>query len=405
MMTLALALGLAGHASASEGAPGVVIETVTMQPAPQLEPLLAQLEPALSLNLRLDTLPSRGMGYVGETAPDTLRVLPDNRRLLAAWKQGGPIMWSAVPLSGSTTIALTISLRNTLSVPAVLSQARMEVEGTFVDRQPLLQLAYGGWGNEGLGTRFDVFNFGWGNPVDGQFTYAFLNPDAPADATTGTTMRLRQSFPATPGATWRLDTRSGLVRLGVNMNQFERWARTPCTASEVPAIQCSGAGDRACLEDLARKGLLGSLGNAVTMKDGFLKTDIVGTADFSWKDRDGTMKAARGPFRQTIGLGRRVKNCDSEIKTLQPPPAPPPPPPPPELSPDAPFPVDLMLDQTAYTIDLPVEQTLAPGQRATVRLHIRSGKSSTSRFRVVLKANGTNVTSPAVDLLAFVARL
>lgn len=417
----ALALGLAGHAGASDGAQGIVIENIAIERAPGMEPLLPQrvgrFLPAFSastpealartsatgmkLGLSLDTMSRNGLGYIDELKPYALFVRPDNRALMAAWKQGGSIVFGKVPRSMSTTIALTVSFRNTLSVPAVLSEARMEVESTFVDRQPLIQMAYEGSDRDFFGTSFAVNNFGWGNPVDGKFTYAFVNPDAPADVTTGTTIKLRQAFPATPGANWQLDARSGLASLGVDVNQFERWATTPCTNGNVPAIQCSGAGDRACLEDLTRKGLLGSLGAAAVMKKGLLMTDIVGTADYSWKDRDGTMNSATGPFRKTIGLGRREKSCEG-LQTTGP--AFPPRPPPPELSPEAPVMVDLVMDKEGYTIDLPVEQTLAPGQRATVRLHIRSGKSSTSRLRIVLKANGTNVSSPEVDLLAFVAR-
>jgi hypothetical protein len=62
------------------------------------------------------------------------------------------------------------------------------------------------------------------------------------------------------------------------------------------------------------------------------------------------------------------------------------------------------MDGVGYGIDLPVERTLAPGASTRIRLLIRSDKSSANRLRFVLKANGSDVESNVIDLLAFVAR-
>lgn len=393
---------LAGTALASDN--GIEL---TIEAAPLMQPVLAPAMPrpmmlaeagGLRLDLRLDTLEDNQLAYVANRTDDIFRIRPDNRKLLAAWKEGGSIMASAVPFARPTTVALNIGYRNTLAVPAVITGARIEVESSLVDIQPLLQLSFGGKGYSGFGTIFTMRNYGWGEPVEGKVQYGFVNPDAPADVTRASTVNVSQAFPGTPGASWRLDIRSGLARLGVDMNQFERWAASRCTGDTVPGIQCRGSGDRACLAALGRDGLLGSLGEAARMEDGLLTTDIIGKAIYKWKDRDGTMRSASGPFRQTIGLGRRQISCPS-ASTL-----PAPPPPPPEVSPDAPIPVDLVMDGRGYAIDLPVARTLQAGASGTTRLLIRADKSSATRLRVVLKVNDASVQSQTVDLLAFVAR-
>lgn len=401
-------LACATAAPALASASGIEL---TIEAAPVMQPVLAPATPrpmilaetgGLRLDLRLDTLEDEALAYVADRQDDIFRIKPDNRRLVAAWKEGGSIVASPVPFATITTVALNIGYRNTLAVPAVITAARLEVESSLVDTQPLLQLSYGGSGYRGLGTNFTMDNYGWGEPIEGRVQYGFVNPGAPADVTRGTTVNVSQSLPEKPGASWSVNVRSGLARMGVDMNQFERWAASRCTSATVPGIQCSGSGDQACVAALKRDGLLGSLGEAARMKDGVLTTDIIGMVVYKWKDSEGTTRSASGPFRQTIGLGQRQISCP--VVGQPAPPLPPPPPPPPEVSPDTPIPVDLVMGGRGYVVDLPVARTLPAGASGTTRLLIRADKSSATRLRVVVQVNDASVQSQPVDMLAFVAR-
>jgi len=159
-------LACAPAAPALASASGIEL---TIEAAPVMQPVLAPATPrpmilaetgGLRLDLRLDTLEGEALAYVADRQDDIFRIKPDNRRLVAAWKEGGSIVASPVPFATITTVALNIGYRNTLAVPAVITAARLEVESSLVDTQPLLQLSYGGSGYRGLGTNFTMQNYG-----------------------------------------------------------------------------------------------------------------------------------------------------------------------------------------------------------------------------------------------------
>lgn len=361
---------------------------------------LIQLAQALDVNvgLLIDRAEPHSERFTGELRGDTFKIVPDDRSLMSAWKGSGSIVGYGFYGPAPSRLALNVTYKNNLTTNLLIESAYLEIDESMVDRQPVLQLGYDGAEGDGpgLGTKFTLGNYGWGDPIGGRLEYGFVKPSEPSSTSRWSTPTTVPAIPERMGRSWNYDIDDALARLGVNTLQLRRWSRGACVDSRIRGIECRAVGDTQCLTELKRDGILGTLADAVTLEDGLLETSLIGRVSFRWKNSDGGVQSYSASFRQDVSMGFRSKRCG---------PAPPPVVvPPPELPSPPRIPVELQLDKRAYRIDLPVRGNIAAGGRGATRLLIRSPKSSGSKLRVVVTANGTVLRSKDIDLLMFVPR-
>lgn len=361
----------------------------------------------VSMAVQVDHLQDR-LDYVGRTSADGVGIIPDDQRLMGAWKNAQSIKDLYPWTDDDARVPLNFNLKNAGSEPLEVQSAYVEVTKSATDLQPFLSLRYDRAADvcesRLYSTDFSAMNFGWSNPVSVRVEMAFSRDyyatfDKTASLETKVVSFDLNSF---SGFSWRFTIDRALTQLGANPEKLRAWsrhledqARGKKRGTYVSGM-CSG-NDVQCMRELQTSGVLGAVAGAAKVDRGQLVTTAVGRIVFDWRDVDGVTHTYKAPFTEGIDLGARDATCGAPEPHGPPGPLPPPDPPPRLL-------VPLELDRKDYRIDLKVSGQVAPGKSGTIKLMLTSPKSAQSRFKLVVVTNQGEIRSQQIDLLSFVAR-
>lgn len=366
------------------------------------------------------------MGYVAETKADRVAIVPDDEQLRAAWKASGPML-EAVDYedlgdrrgeNDTGVLFLNVAFNNTGTKAIDIVRSTVEVTESVTDKQPLYGLANPGPFACKDGEHHDAIfntelifkNFGWSEPSAVKMEVAFSDLEH-ADLAKPDTIKTRVFSIDLPATAKNLRYDAGLLftQLGVNVADFKaRQSRMGPSrqdlrrlsgaaleaAKKKDAFDCSGLTDKDCKTKLVGAGALGGLANAVMMDQGTIITLAAGRLTYRYKDAKGADRSYVAPFESVLSLGARsVPNCSEGGDG-------------PQIDPGAVVRVPLTLDQANYHVALPLKGSIAAGKSRSLRLALRSAKSSEHRFRiVVLTKDAQLVRSKQVDLLAFMPKI
>jgi hypothetical protein len=363
---------------------------------------------------QVDIWPPRVMNYGSLNSPERFNILPDSKGVNSALEGRGSISddfmgYSSFGLS-FWPVPLNVAIRNTSANRVSVSKAYLEVEDSLGELQPMYATYYKprfGCPNDYLDTRVLFTNYGWRNPESMRFQLAFSNNPT---ATLGDGSRIVSAgvgtgARVTPLGTIVYDAEADLAALGVNMALLRQHAsrvagfilpetKMPgneaqlAEALRTDGFDCQGLDDNGCLAKIAGSGMLGRLGPVAYMKDGVLRTTMVGTLNYPWTDAKGVRRTAAVRFNVEVFLGARRRICiGGELATG------------PTLDPGARTIVDLGVDKAAYRLAVPVN-SIDAGQSATLSLLLRAPKSSRHRFRLVVETtDGHTIRSKGLSAL------
>lgn len=362
----------------------------------------ARAEPpaGVQIDVQADYSPA-DLNYIAKSDAALISIKPDDAKLLDGWKSAGALGDFFVPREKDTIVPLNIALVNKTSAPVEIKTFSVEFASSVTDLQPVLRLRAPDKSCD-YAPRFSIENYGWSAPLKTEIEFAFSHNEnaSLADATTLDTPIEKASMAATDGFAWTFDSEPALIRLGFDAKKFKDWSDALAEAfvrdrkaALDTGLGCGKQTDDECLASL-RAGALGRVSPAVTLKSGLLKTVVAGRISYRWRDAKGKERAYSTPFRKAVYLGERGGFCEYYSNQLIPPS---------ELK--AVNLIDLKLDQPPYNVVVPANGTLPAGAQGSIRIALRSAKSSQTRFRIVLEtAAGKKLTSKPVEWLAFVPR-
>jgi hypothetical protein len=358
---------------------------------------------------------AKGPAYEADYGPRSMTIRLASRKRLAAWKQNAVIAsgqengpgyleyyWNYSP------VFLKVELQNQGTTPAQVKGAFLDVSESTMDPTPYLELHQGesDWCDSD-GTYnpvLDFENLGWGQVLDARMIYSF----GAAKKHTDEAVVQLGSFDASK----QVSIDDQLKKLGVDIEKLTKasteYRRTSTLGDEElnqSAFKCDydgGGGGNAdallatCFERVKRSGVFGSLKDfAFRQKnDNVVYTTLSGRIEYQWTDSDGRNKARVSTFTMLVPLVRfNIVMAEMGCVALTPNPN------------DA---IELSPGQRSYRIALPEDWngTAGRNQLRQFVFSVSAPKSSHHLFQLVLElADGSQVKSPAVDLLYFRPRL
>jgi hypothetical protein len=297
-------------------------------------------------------------GFVYEAKDGRLQLAdPD---IMNAWKGNGPIrrFITYEDTAQFAPVFLVVDVMNNGPSKLGIVGGYLEVAESATDLSPYLYILSeydpGCAADLKLNPEFEFVNHGWGPVENAKITYAFGTEAGPAG----------QSFVAeagTFGDAQKVSVLPGLEASGLDVSKAAGGTFACPSREQV----------QACVQRLGPQ-VLGALSNAVFLQGNSLFTRVSGNIDFPWTDSHGGKNARSVPFSVDIpvlafdipaelecGAGGPVERTFKTVK--------------------------LPLDRVNYRIPLPYQGTLAPQQNARAALGLIADKSSSHKFRVVLR--------------------
>jgi hypothetical protein len=359
---------------------------------------------------------SKGPAYDADYAPGRMTIRLASKKRLAAWKQNGVIATGQENGPGYieyywkfSPVFLQAELQNQGATAAQVKGAFLDVQESMLDPTPYLELHQGetDWcdSDGSYNPVLDFENLGWGEVVDARMIYSF----GTAKKRTDEAVVQLGSFDTSKQVS--IDDR--LRKLGVNVEKLTKastiYRRTSTLGAEElnqHAFKCDYDYENgknpdstvaACFEQVKRSGVFGSLRDFVFRQQGdnVIYTALTGRIEYQRPDGNGANKIRVSTFTMFVPLikfnvSMAEMGCESALK--------------PDLNNN----IELPLDGRRRRISLPEDWNGTIGRNELRRFNfsVSAPKSSSHLFQLVLElADGSQVTSPTVDLSYFEPRL
>ncbi|MBU6156324.1 MAG: hypothetical protein KJS87_05285 [Alphaproteobacteria bacterium] len=333
----------------------------------------------------------RVVGYRLERTTAGLRILPDDRRLMRVWKQGGPVSEDTFDYRTNgalqyNEVALNVRLQNTTAQPVRIDAGRLVVSSSRRDAQPVMAMLYDFKDEKACASaRSAIFlvNHGWGEMRAPRATFTL---GGRTDRSFGPV-----ALPPVPGVTV-----SGIYRFAPDLRQAgfagQDRRRSEEDVAGGRAARCSRVDtDAACQAKYAD--VIRTLGPRTGVRNGLLSTPVAGRITYEWRPPGGTWRQGTAPFDFRLLLSGETPCAEGGGLER------------PETGEAGLTRLDLSLDRSAYNLAIPISRTLEPGGVAAVRLLLTAREASSHSFRIVFDVAGTGTASPQVDLVYFRPRI
>ncbi|MFO0476725.1 MAG: hypothetical protein ACK52K_16405 [Alphaproteobacteria bacterium] len=333
----------------------------------------------------------RVVGYRVERTAAGLRILPDDRRLMRVWKQGGPVSEDTFDYKTGGAleyddVALNVRIQNTTPQPVRIDAGRLLVSSSRRDAQPVLGVMYDFKDEKACASSRSsilLVNHGWGEMRSPRATFTL---GGRTDRSFGPV-----ALPPVAGTTV-----SGIYRFTPDLRQAgfaeQDRRRGEEDVAGGSAARCSRVyTDAACQAKYAD--VIRTLGPRTSVRNGLLSTPVVGRITYEWRPPGGTWRRGSAPFDFRLLLSGETPCAEGGGLER------------PETGETGLTRLDLSLDRSAYNLAIPISRTLEPGGVAVVRLLLSAREASNHSFRIVVDVAGTQATSPQVDLVYFRPRI
>ena len=329
-----------------------------------------------AMNARFKEADPELESYVyGQTgAGDTVNVRLDAPEIMARWRGNGVISLDESTMliepAQFAPVFLVVDVVNDSDRDAQITGGYIQVAQSDTAWEPYLEIT-GVWylaQNKGFDPTFVFVNEGWGPAQNAKVTYSFGDGGG-------------QTFVIDAGTfdqSKEVSTRPGFEASGADVARLEQ-ARYPCPSFEmVPA----------CLTNVKRSGLFGSIADSVYAEYNFVYVQVSGVIDYDWTDAQGAVQHRRSP----ISVKLPVLTFVGPLAEYGAPEA---------VSRKLPS-IKLGLDAKNYRIPFNYRERLGAQQNKRFALTLDAARSSHHQFTIVLQtANGNTISTPPVDLLMF----
>nr|VFJ63685.1 MAG: Uncharacterized conserved protein [Candidatus Kentron sp. FW] len=351
--------------------------------------------------------------YQSKSYGKTLRIYPNNERLMGIWKGNKEIQlseyeeffrdaypgWFELGWLGETVQASTVPIifefENQSSSKKRIVGAYLHFAKSITDKEPLMHLSVGVYhpciGKGGMiRSTFQLENYGWGNAENVRISFALTDKDRHHKV--GAYQRSIGLIGSGKGR--QIDLIDAIAATGANIPAL----KTESFHCNKPnCLDCYHGNDwnncyeHNCLDcnwlDEARStGRFGILDDLVWLEDEFFHVYARGTLKYDWRHSDGTLKHNSSPFAAKLQVGRKmvIPECGDWG--------------PPEQIRMEPY--QMKLDQKNYRIPIALQEDIPAGATVRRRLSLVAEKSSQHDFHLVLQlADGSEVASRPINLL------
>jgi hypothetical protein len=336
--------------------------------------------------------------YAVSNTANGLSIMPEDKRLMSIWKEGGEIQltpdeelgaedeYGVVSKSKGQIVPLkiVIEVRNRSAFPVIATGVYLDVRSSVTDTQPAIQLAVGPI-NECAGRpfyrpKFRLENFGWGVAEQAMLRFDLMNPASPNRPSSS----LQSLSLGRIEGIAEVDLEFMLRSAGANIAALSSAAKNGITCRKPKSL-------RSCLQDLKTNGTFGSLGEKVALSENFVVMRPTGRLEYSWREASGTARQAASPFTATLPLAflRQEVECGEGAGR----------------EPITAVAQQLRLDASNYRVPLSFRASIPAGRTSQLTLPIKAEKSSAHHFTVVLQlSDGREIRSQPVNLLYYVPR-
>ncbi len=333
------------------------------------------------------------MSYTSRADGQTLVILPDDTRLLKAWKGTVPINLTPDeqlafddpsvtpsflgPYERFDPLSLVFELENATTDTVSVVGGFLDVRTSARNPEPAMQVRPFPRdpciGVIEFMPRFFVDNFGWAS-ADG----ATLN--ITAGSVDGRSEGTRLSVPlGTIAQSAMADVTAELRGLGLNADYL---------GSE--RLVCTDPNDeRLCLGELRRSGQFGQLADFISLDYMTVTVAVMGTLDYDWTGSDGTVAHKSSPFSVVLPVASVANDAECGEGG--------------EIVPVMHDPFMLRLDESNYRVAIPFAGDVTPGFTTRWRIELRAPETSEHEFDLVLLlADGRQLGSRPVHLSYFI---
>jgi hypothetical protein len=333
------------------------------------------------------------LSYTSRSDGAILNILPDDQRLMDAWKGNVPINLTADELIAfdnvNTTasflgpqerfdpLSLVFEIENSTTDTISLVGGFLNIETSARNREPAMQIRPiprdPCSGVIDFLPRFFIDNFGWA-PADN----AVLNISAASldGRIQGTPLNVPLGTIADSA---RADVTEQLKALGLNADVVAN-----------QKLVCTDPNDeRLCLAELRQSGHFGELADYISLDYMTVTVNVQGTLDYQWAASDGTVSPKSSPFAITLPIASVANDAECGEGG--------------EIIPVRHDPFMLDLDKSGYKIAIPFAGDVTPGFTARWRIELQAPETSEHDFQVVLVlSDGRQVASRPVHLTYFI---
>jgi hypothetical protein len=351
--------------------------------------------------------------YEADFSPGLMTIRPGYKAMIQAWKNNGMIAEGGVGfLSDEPSFAkifMTAQVANNSGAVSRITKAYLKVFESLTDPEPYLEVRnYDACNSTApYAPSFTFSNLGWGRVSNARMSYTLGNDRG---HTPEATIQLGE-FDAGKQVTIADQLRKAKVDTNRLKKASDEQVNQNKSATPKPlryAFQCQldgnsdGDDDKSqkklneCIDGVVKSGVFGDLSEYIAGNYNTISTTVSGHIEYQWNDIDGKPHANNSPFTIVIPLvSFDVEQGEGSCGEFY------------DDSSDA-KPLMLSVDRRNYQIDLPKNWTaqVAPGASATFSLTIAAPKTSQHKFQLILElADGSQVVSPAIDLLYFKPRI
>lgn len=333
------------------------------------------------------------LSYTSRSDGAVLNILPDDQRLLDAWKGNAPIHLTADEIIAfenvSTTpsflgpaerfdpLSLVFEVENSTTETISLAGGFLNVETSARNREPAMQVRPMPRdpcaGTIEYVPRFFIDNFGWAPAENAEINVSIASLDGRA-----TGGAIRQPL-GTIAESISADVGAQLTALGLDTDMVSN-QRLVCTDPNE---------ERLCLAELRQSGLFGELGEFIALDYMTVTVNVQGTLDYQWAGPDGTMATKSSPFTTTLPIASVANDAECGEGG--------------EIIPVRHDPFMLDLDKSGYRIAIPFAGDVTPGFTARWRIELQAPETSEHDFQLVLVlADGRQIASRPVHFTYFI---
>jgi hypothetical protein len=340
------------------------------------------------------------LSYTSASDGETLRIFPDDPRLLDVWHGRAEIQLtdreegyhedieemrrkSPIPMALEfdghlvrfDPLGIIFTLQNRSSQSMRVVGAFLDIADSTAALQPLIRVSTGLLNScslpEGVNFKagFQLENHGWTAAENARVTLTFANADG---------SRTRGSV------TRDLGTLKTAAKVG--LDEDLKAAGVQIARLNAKRFSCSSEDNASCERELAASRLLGSLGDLVWLDEDDFYINARGTLDYDWRDAQGALHHQTSPFTARLLVGRKATELECGEGGL------------PTLVRQQAF--NFELGRRDYRVPVPIRGDVAAGATGRWRVKLDAKQSSMHQFRFVLQlADGREVASRPLQLL------
>ena len=399
-------------------------------PQPLPRPLLAAISNTVKLRLSLDAEKNADFfnsdandahTYDADFSPGLMTIHLGSKPMLDAWKENGKISSGEetgphyIMSDNLASVFMKVDVENDGTSAAQITDASVIVAESATDPEPYLELSVAeehvcNQASDTYSPDLMFKNLGWGAVKDARISYTLGNTEKRTDeaaVTLGTFDASKQTSIADRLKKLGVDT-DRLKKAGTetlkNASSYTANPKAPRYAFVCEPQNSDEQDDAydkrltACFQRVTATGVLGGLKDFVYASGNVLYTTMAGRIEYQWSGSDGKINANASPFsinlplvtfRIEMGEGSCEDEMDRSAGSKN------------QLT-------TLSLDRRNYQLHLPKtwNTKIIQGRTTQFDLVLSAAKSSQHKFQLVLQlADGSQVTSPVVDLSYFRPRL